>query len=306
MMNKTNIKFSVVLLLVVATLSGCNNLAENLANSSLFVERESKIKKPNLKRAKMKASNDVEVSFSVVDPQIVLHQPVLLNFIVQNNFAQTIKLDLGQNFKEGFLFTVVFPNGKKVQLPQLTRDGFSSIGDVSLKSQETYTQKIVLNEWVEFASMGKYKIEGRLANPIKTEHGEIVKTDSSFSVTLDVQPRDADHLEKISASLLESIIQSNSYKESSEFALALSYVNDSVAAPYLQKALISNRMVEPIAIKGLERIGGKVAVQVLINIVSEKPDSETASLARYSLKMIERKSSDSEVKERINQFLQLE
>ncbi len=302
-MNKIITEFFALLLISIVFLAGCNNFIENTSDSPLLGKQEVKADMTDSKQSNPVMVNAVQVSLSLVNQKVVLHEPVLLNFTVQNNLAQTIKLDLGQNFKEGFLFTVVFPNGKKVRLPQLTRDGFSSIGDFSLKSQEIYTQKIVLNEWVEFASVGKYKIEGRLANPIKTEYGEIVKTDSSFSVTLDVQPRDADHLEKISALLLESIIQSNSYKERAENALALGYMNDPVAVPYLQKALTSNKMVEPIIINGLERIGNITAVQVLIDTINEKPNSEIASLARYSLYMIERKSSDLEVKEKIKHNL---
>ncbi len=152
--------------------------------------------------------------------------------------------------------------------------------------------------------MGKYKIEGQLVNPIKSEDGKILTTNSNFSVILDVLPENLEHLKKVSSQFVQQILQSGSYEERAEAALALGYVNDSIAVPYLQEALNSNKMIKPIVIKGLERIGDKNAVQALITIVNEKSEPETASLAKFSLSVIEnKKSSSSEIKQTIKQFL---
>ncbi len=218
-------------------------------------------------QSNLKVSNDIQVSFSLVDSQIGENQPVFLNFTIQNGLAETINLDLGQNSKEAFLFTIVFPDGKTTQLPQLRSQGIFRKGDLSVKPHQTYTQKLLLNQWIEFTSPGKYILEGKLASPVKNGE-EVIAIDSSFSLVLDVKPRNPRHLEEISAMLAQRIMDSTNYEENSEAALAFSYVNDPVAVPFLQKVLTSNKMVEPIVIKGLERIGGKESVQVLINTIN--------------------------------------
>lgn len=300
-MSKNNMSFFALSLVIITFLGGCKTFDGNESVSFSSKVQQSGESMSNFKKSQ--AINEVKISYSLEETQVSLHQPIILNFTVQNDFTQPVNLNLGQDRKEGFLFILTLPDGKKIQLPQYSREGISRTGNLLLEPQQIYTQKILLNEWADFASVGKYKIDGRLADPIKTENGKIIKTDSNFSVALDVQPRNAEYLEKISASLLERIIQSDNYEESAENALTLSYMNDPVAVPYLQKALTSNKMVESIVINGLERIGNKTAVQVLIDTINEKPNSEIASLAMSSLDMIERKSSDLEIKERIKQNL---
>lgn len=302
--NKKNKKTCALLLMFITFISVCNNLPTVTVDSNLLKKQETETNINDSTRNNAEMINDVQITFSLVDSQVVLNQPVLLNLVIQNKLEDSIKLDLGQNYKEGFIFTIHFPNGKRVQLPQLQSEGISLIGDVQLKPQQIYSQKILLNEWTDFALPGNYTIKGRLINPFESENGKTLEIDSNFSVTLDVQPKDTEHLKRISAALVQRINQTTNYKENAETALMLSYVNDPVAVPYLEKALTSNKMIEPIIIKGLERIGSKNSVQALINIIDEKPKSEIASLAKFSLSMIERKSSDSEVKEMIRQFLE--
>jgi HEAT repeat protein len=103
--------------------------------------------------------------------------------------------------------------------------------------------------------------------------------------------------------LFQRLIESGNYEEAQEFAQALSYVNDPIAVPYLVKSLTSNKMVEPILIKGLERIGNKEAVQVLIDTIVDKPESEVALLATSSLQIIESNGLNVEGKQMAKQFL---
>jgi hypothetical protein len=258
---------------------------------------------PNLTLNDVKMSQNIHIYLSLANSKVVLYEPIILNFVLQNDSNQNIKLDLGQNYKEGFIFTVVFPDGKVSQLPQLTRDGISTIGNVLVKPQQTYSQRILLNEWLDFDSTGSYKIEGRLAEPIKTEDGKILAINSNFNTTVNVQPENAERLKRVSAALVQSISESDNWKENSEAALTLGYVRHPIAVPFLQKVLSSDKMVESFAIKGLERIGNEEAVQVLITIIKEKSDSELALLSKSALQRIENRSSDSGIKQKINQFL---
>lgn len=310
-MDKKNIFFFAKLLVLTVFLYGCQNSDEKAANSPRSQKQQIK----NLSTQKMKVddtpnlitndemSQNIQVSLSLANSKVVLYEPIILNFHIQNDSNQNIKLDLGQNSKQGFIFTIVYPDGKVSQLPQLTRNGISTLGNVLVKPQQTYNQKILLNEWINFDSTGSYKIEGRLAEPIKTEDGKILVINSNFNTTVNVQPENAERLKRVSAALVQSISESDNWKENSEAALTLGYVRHPIAVPFLQKVLTSKRLVEPIAIKGLERIGNEEAVQVLIAFVKEKPESELALLSKSALQEIENQSSDPAIKQKIKQFL---
>ena len=71
------------------------------------------------------------------------------------------------------------------------------------------------------------------------------------------------NLKKECATLSKRVADADSYEEAAEAALALSYIKDPVAVPYLKKALTSNQMVEGITVKGLERIGSDEAIEAL-------------------------------------------
>ncbi len=305
MINKIHTKFFLSFFVLTIMHSGCANIVGDKFKSSLVEEQATKNVMTNSKQSDKKNLDEVKVTFSFVDSEIVVHQPVLLNFVVQNGLEQTIKLDLGCNRKEEFLFKIIFLNGKKVQLPQMRCDGLSRVGVIFIKSEESYSQNILLNEWIDFSSPGNYVVEGRLTKPIETIDGKDLTVDLSFSLALEIKPENAEQLKKVSETLLKNILESNSYEKSAEAALALSYIKDPIAVPYLQAALTSNKLVETVIINTLRDLGGQTSVEALIGAISEKPNSEMASYAKSALKWIEVQSSDSKLKQKIDQFLQL-
>lgn len=300
-MNKINIKFHVLLFILITFLSGCPNLVEVAVDSSSSAKKETI--RTSSKQNSPKLANDVQIFFSLVDSQIVLNQPVLLKFVLLNGLGQTVRLDLGQNFKENFLFTLVFPDGKRSHLRQLTRDGFSIKGIVTVEPQKVYSQELLLNEWGEFNMVGDYVLEGRLKTPIETTDGKPVEIASDFSIGFTLESENAEHLKKVSETLYKRLTDSKTYAEAAETALALSYVKNSVAVQYLQKALTSNKMVESVIINSLRERGGKESVEVLIGAMNEKPNSEMEVQARSALSWIAAHTSDATVKARIIQAL---
>lgn len=150
-MNKIVVKLFAIALFIVASSSACNNFLGDAANSALQAKRKIGDNMTTSEQGNPETAKDVRVSFSLIDSHLVLNQPILIKFAVQNGLGQTIKLDLGQNFKESFLFTVVYPDGKRIQLPQLKRrEGISLKGDTTIESQKVYSQELLINEWVEF------------------------------------------------------------------------------------------------------------------------------------------------------------
>jgi hypothetical protein len=247
-------------------------------------------------------AKEVNLSFSTPDLQPTLGEPVILNFSVENDLNMPVRIDLGQDRKEAFLLTITQPGGTKVQLPQRRQEGISLLGTLALEPKQIYTQKLLLNEWYEFTTSGKYEVEVRLANPVQGAGGEKVSKDEAYRIDIEIQARDTQRLEQAASERLSRIMDAESYDDAAKASLELSYIKDPVAVQYLEKALVADYRVKPILINGLMRIGDAGAVRVLINTL-RSPDNETAQLARYALSIIEQKSSDEALKHRIKRSL---
>lgn len=249
------------------------------------------------------AAEKVNVSYSLESDQLTLHEPVVLNFTVENGFTQPVKLDLGQDRKGGFLVTVTRPDGEEVQVPRFSREGVARLGNLSIEPGQTYSQRLLLNEWFNFSTPGRYGIEVRLADPVQTrERANVMVSASGTRTAVYILPRDEKKLERVAADLAKRVASASSYEEAAEATLALSYIKDPVAVPHLGKVISSGRMVESVAVGALAQLANEEAVQVLIN-ASNSQDGETAVLAKAALGKIERRTSDLSLKEKIKQAL---
>lgn len=248
-------------------------------------------------------AGEVVFSYSPHTQQRTLREPVFFALSVRNSLDVPVKFDLGQDRKGGFRVVVVRPDGAKVQLPKWRREGIAVIGKLSLDAGQEFTQKFLLNEWFDFAEPGRYEVEVSLTTPVMAgEDGRAVAAQTAGRLVLEISPRDEERLKRVSAALLDGIVKARSYRDAAESALALSHLVDPVAVPDLAKALTSGRMVEPIVIAGLERVGNEEAAQVLIAALNG-PNAEVAQLARAALVSIGQKSSDPALKEKISRAL---
>jgi hypothetical protein len=82
--------------------------------------------------------------------------------------------------------------------------------------------------------------------------------------TIEITAEDSVRLNESCASFAKQIEKASSYHEAADAALALSFVKDPIAVPYLKTALFAKQLVEPVTIDGLEKIGNKEAVQLLV------------------------------------------
>jgi hypothetical protein len=246
--------------------------------------------------------NIIALSFAAANTRLTLNEPVVLYFTVKNSSGRQVKLDLGRDRKEAFLFTVKAPDGKSVRLPQRIREGIAERGTFYLDSGRTYTQKILLNEWFdEFIVPGKYELVARIANSVRGHEGVHLPPDE-FQISLEIEPRDPRRLEQLCAALALEIRNSTSYQQAAEAASELSYIKDSIAVPYLEYAMLAGRMVETVAVAGLERIGGNEAVGALISGLTTG-SQDVAERARSALTRFEEKTTDTSLKERIRRAL---
>jgi hypothetical protein len=255
----------------------------------------------NTKNDSTQTNSEIGMSLAAVEEKLTLHEPIVLAFAVKNNSAQPVSLDLGQDRKEAFSITVVEPNGNRINLPQLRREGLSRIGKITIAPQQTYTQNLLLNEWHEFSAPGAYDVNVRLGNPGATQNG-LKPQETNLHVRLEIGARDPEKLKQSAASLADRASNNSNYEEAAFAALTLGYMNDPVAVPYLAKILTANTMVTPLVITGLERIGGREAAQVLLTALNVQR-GETGQLIRTALSNIERNTSDPELKGKIRNAL---
>jgi len=246
----------------------------------------------------------ITVSYSLAAKELSLNEPVVLSFVVQNNLAQPFKLDLGRDRKENFVLTVVQPDGTTISPPPRRKGGFGRVGLVTIDGGQQYRQKLLLNEWVEFTSVGKYDIEVHLAQSVSSAQETVTDELFTFRTSLMIRPRDPADLQEVCASLARQVESATSYESAAEPALALSYIRDPVAVPYLEAVLHARRLVDGLAIDGLERIANEDALRVLISALSIGEPPETAPLARAALQRIGNKTSDAAAREAIRKSLE--
>ena len=226
----------------------------------------------------------VQVSYSVIRDHTTLHEPILLQFAVTNGLKEPIVIDLGADRKEVFVLSIKKPDGSRVDVAPKLPEGSHEIGRVSLFSAQTFSQRLILNEWFDFSLIGKYEISVRLTKPhISLNEVNIYNLSNvpEFKTLVFVESRDPERLRQLCSELESKIIGNNDQARDS--AEELSYVTDPVAVPYLEKLLKANKLLAGFAIAGLERIGDDAAIQVLNEASKSKDKYFTAILAKQAL-----------------------
>src|SRR6266403_1868694 len=139
----------------------------------------------------------VDISYVLEDQPHSLHEPVVLTFKASNGLPNAIVLDLGQNRENGFTFRLLRPDGTTADSPSFTRNGISMIGTAVLRSGESLSQVLILNDRFQFDIPGRYRIAGHLTREIIDEKGDKLGSDPGFQKDLEIVPRDESSLRKV-------------------------------------------------------------------------------------------------------------
>jgi hypothetical protein len=242
-------------------------------------------------------ADEITVSYLVPSTKITLHEPVVWRFQVHNSSSVAIQLDLGKNRNENFIVSYTGPQAGAPQTVRLRKGGFGAVGLVSVAPNETYEQDMLLNQWVSFAESGKYEIEIRL---LQQESSRVEV--HPFRTTIEILPLDPTRLRDVCSGLAQKVDDASSYQKASDAALALSFVRDPIAVPYLQRVLYAKQLVEPIAIGGLEQVGNEEAARVLVDALNGmSPD--VALIARAALERMEKQTPNPQLKKLIQRSL---
>src|SRR6266513_2375417 len=97
-------------------------------------------------------------SYRINDP-FTLHEPIVLEREFENAFSEELKIYLGRNSVGELQFELTRPDGRKTTVrpgdPPPAGGAFTN-NLLRLKPGERYTQRIVLNEWLDFPDVGTY------------------------------------------------------------------------------------------------------------------------------------------------------
>jgi hypothetical protein len=245
----------------------------------------------------------VRVHYRLRTDTVVLHAPIVLLFTVHNGLTEPVTLNLGIDNAQFFQLSLATPDGKTLMSKPLRTEGFfSGTGIVTVRPGQEYEQKLLLNQWFPFDSVGTYRVTARLSTDIGVgEQGQL--SSQGQTTRLVVKPRDAAELEGLCADLAKQIEDAPNAQLAREPALWLSYIRDPVAVPFLSRVLFARKLVESIAIMGLEKIANDDAIKVILSAVDDQ-FGDTAALARESLVRIEsRAPTDPALRQRIKDTL---
>lgn len=240
----------------------------------------------------------VATAFALPVAHVTLREPVFVDFDVRNGLAEPIHCDLGHNRKSHFQFTITDSSGRTTDVPRLSEEGAGRIGRITVTPRGTYSQRLLLTEWHEFAEPGEYTVVAQLVSPIRTGSGAELTPSPSEPLRLQIAPREPKRLVQICQALARSAVEAPNLMAAREAVLALGHVRDRVAVPYLALVLLYRKESWSTAIPGLARIANESAVDLLIAL-AEGADDESSPLAVFMLADLHQRVSDPELRTKI-------
>jgi hypothetical protein len=180
------------------------------------------------------------------------------------------------------------------------------LGNISLEPDEEYVQRLLANEWYQFVVPGDYEIEIRLTSPIVTQFGAMIEPVSSDPLILHVHPRNPEQLDQKCQNLYHIAIESSDIAVASEAAIALSYVCDPIAVPYLEMVLRKGRSAWQYAIPGLARVANARAIEILISVMRAQDTESGSALARFVLAELSNQVQEPSLREKIVRALRVD
>ncbi len=227
----------------------------------------------------------VQVHFRLQERVLTLHEPVVALFEVHNGMTKPVVVTVGATVRQFFDLSLKIPSGEVLHKdPYEGQVDIVSYGDgtVTVEPGADYSEPLVLNRWFPFQSEGTYTLTSKLTSDIKTADGDFHAGSETGQVL--INPRDPARLNRLCEELEKQAEIAKTVDAAQFPTLALSYVNDAIAVPFLARVLSANTLAYSYAVKGLERIGTDEAAEVLLSALNENwgdiPELATSSLAR--------------------------
>jgi len=242
----------------------------------------------------------IRIQYELKDSTLTLGEPVILVFSVRNDSDRAKSIDLGVDKTQFLAFSVTTPDGQVLRGGPPLPEGLHTLGTMTIAAGGTYKQELLLNQWFEFKSPGRYFLEAKLNAP-GFPPSEALPAQGRWT-QLEIKARDINRLTKVCAELAARTEEARSVTDAQDPALALSYVRDPVAVPYLARVLSSHALSYQLAVAGLERIGNDAAIETLLSELNDKY-GDIGDLARRALERMEDHISSPNLRETVQREL---
>jgi PBS lyase HEAT-like repeat len=210
-----------------------------------------------------------------------LHEPIQVDLVVVNNGQRATIVDLGRNRNANLALTIVDPAGRTWRRA-LSRDGFGTLGEVSLEAGSRHEQPLLLDEWFDFRAEGTYRVKVVLLDPADPGKQPQMSSRPSADFVIEIRPRDQALLAQLAQSLADKAIGTGAVADRVDAAKALSFIRDPEAISSLVRVLEHGKMVEFYAVDGLARVGTPEAISALQRAESH-PDTDVRARAKRHL-----------------------
>lgn len=194
------------------------------------------------------------------DVDVALHEPVIAELIFSNVAGSAVDINTGQSSERGYDIAITRPNGEPVKagLPYWATfpDTISGYQVTHIQPGQSFKRPVLLNQWFPFDEVGRHHVAINVPG---------VEGTADFWVS--VSARNEARLRGVCDSLIKDATSLES-PHRFEAALALSFISDDVAIPYLTAQVAPN--ATPLygsALEGLARIGDAQAVSALASLL---------------------------------------
>lgn len=245
----------------------------------------------------------VALSLEAVKPTVTLGEPIIVVLSIRSSLQESIRVDLGKNHQQGLVFTVQDPLGRvsEQRIPWPPEGGIYVPGEETLQAGQEYRQELLLNEWYQPKEPGTYSFCGRIEPPVADESGREIGTLAPAPLVIEVLPRDQAVLRAVCEDL-EGPARSANAEVASRAARALAHVNDPVAVPFLKRVLVARGHGAYYAIEGLGRIGGRAAIEALIDSFPDLGGFERLQV-RSTVARLRASITDESLRRRVDELL---
>lgn len=244
------------------------------------------------------------VNMSLEQKSITLNEPVYLVLSIENGTPEGLHVDLGANRESNYEITVTDPKGKITGPIREQVEGLSRVGKVGVSPSKTFQSSLLLSRLYNFQQPGSYGIDARLDSPIESDSGAILMPSFSSHLTLTILERNPEQLKKRAGILGDQALQAFAYSDRLSATIALEYMDDPIAIPYLEKIVRDGQQVQIEAARGLARIATLPAIDALLASATASSNTDYKIQLRSVLQNLVARVDDPQLKARIERTLQ--
>jgi hypothetical protein len=234
--------------------------------------------------AQIPTADRVTASVTPEISSVVLGEPLQVSLTLHNIGPEEVMADLGADRKEAITLFAHLPDGSEKIGRISPHGGLLRIGKIRLQPGESYSQHLIIDEWLDLSAIGVYAISISLDNNVTSDGDSF--TISPAKITATVLQRSEVELTRFCADSLNRMVSSVTYEQALDAAEVLGRVHDPAAVPYLKKAFGNRYRLDALFARGLEAIGSDDAIRALADVAeagqTSESDTVNASLRRLA------------------------